>query len=143
MMLQLQADIYAQLPRRALLGLDGGVGVAAITPSPARTLPMPYAELGWIRSGSGPYVAAGYVHELVDTSKVEGPEVRHADGWVATLAYQFSHREGRIRPFATAVIGRKYELHCFGAGSDCSGFAPPRAFFAGLSIEAGTHWPVF
>src|SRR5215831_7149387 len=29
-MLQLEADAYAQLPRRILLGLDGGVGVAAI-----------------------------------------------------------------------------------------------------------------
>jgi hypothetical protein len=139
-MLQFQADVYAQLPRRALLGLDGGVGVAAIAPSPANTAPMPYAEVGWIRAGNGPYAVAGYVHEIVDTNKAGAPEVLHADGWVGTLAYQFSHQQGRVRPFATAVIGRKYPMHCYGAGSDCSAFRPPRALFAGLSIEAGPHW---
>ena len=140
MMLQLQSDVYAQLPRRALLGLDGGVGVAAIYPSLASAAPMPYAELGWVRSGNGPYAVVGYVHEAVDTNAVQGTEVRHTDGWVTTLVYQFSHMNGRVRPFATVVFGRKYRLHCFGKFSDCSTFPPPRAFFAGVSIEGGPRW---
>jgi hypothetical protein len=137
MMLQLDADIYAQLPRRALLGLDGGVGVAALFPSLTSTLPMPYVELGRIRSGNGPYAVVGYVHEVVDTNKVEDPNVRHADGWVATLVYQLSDRNARFRPFATVVIGRKYAVRCFGEGSDCSSLARPRAVFAGVSLEVG------
>ena len=132
---ELDLDAYVQLPRHALLGLDGGVGIVALAPSFASTAPMPYAELGFIRSGSGPYLVAGYFHQPIDTNAVEGPEVLHADGWEATLAYQFTSGNHSMRPFATALIGRRYALHCFGKASDCSTYAPPRALFIGMSLE--------
>jgi hypothetical protein len=132
---QLTLDAYAQLPRWALLGLDAGVGVTSLMPSLAASTPMPYAELGWVRSGSGPYVIAGYVHESIDTLKVEGPEVLHADGWEATAAYQVGVRGGYWRPFATAIIGHRYTLHCAGKFSDCSGYPRPMAFFVGIELE--------
>lgn len=124
-----------QFPRRALLGLDGGVGIVALGPSPVSTAPMPYAELGFIRSGNGPYVVAGYVHQSLDTNAVEGPDVLHDDGWEATIAYQFSDGTHAMRPFATAVLGHRYAIHCYGKGSDCSSFPRPRALFLGISLE--------
>src|SRR5215470_7135918 len=118
MLLQLEADAYVQLPRRRLFGLDGGFGVSAQLPSLASTSPMPYVELGAIRSGSGPYVIAGYVHQPSGTS-INGPEVLHSDGWETTLAYQLVEDRNRWRPFATAVIGRRVATSCVGPLGSC------------------------
>src|SRR5687767_7889574 len=46
-----QPDFYVQLPKRAVLGLDAGVGMAWV---PALTIVTPYAQLGALdASGSG------------------------------------------------------------------------------------------
>src|SRR5262249_59973574 len=118
-----------------LVGLDGGVGVVAIAPSPVSTAPMPYAELGFIRSGNGPYIVAGYVHQMLDTTEVENWKILQDDGWEATVAYQFSDGNRVMRPFATAILGHRYATHCYGKDSDCSSFPRPRALFLGISLE--------
>jgi len=131
-----EADVYLQLPRRLLLGLDGGVGVSALWPSPAGTVPMPYAELGRIRSERGPYAIIAYIHQRVDTNRVFGVgAIRRDDGLATTFAYQFSDGVMRARPFATAVFGHRYIKQCMGRFSDCSSLARPRALFVGLSLE--------
>jgi len=131
-----EADAYIQLPRRLLLGLDGGVGVSALWPSPAGTVPTPYAELGRVRSDRGPYAIVAYIHQTVDTNRVFGPgAIRRDDGLATTLAYQFSDGVIRARPFATLVFGHRFIKECMGKFSDCSSLATPRALFAGLSLE--------
>lgn len=134
---ELELDAYVQLPSRLLLGLDGGVGVGALIPSLAATLPMPYAELGRIRGDRGPYAIVGYIHQRADTNRVFGPgAIRRDDGFATTLAYQLS--DGgviRARPFATLVFGHRYIKECMGRFSDCSSLAAPRALFVGLSVE--------
>jgi hypothetical protein len=133
---QLELDAYLQFPRRLLLGLDGGVGVGALLPSLAATAPMPYAELGRIRSDRGPYVILGYIHQPLDTNRVFGPgAIRRTDGWATTLAYQLSDGVIRARPFATVAVGHRYIKECMGKYSDCSSYAPPREVFVGLSLE--------
>jgi len=129
-------DAYAQLPHRALLGLDGGIGVSALVPSLASTFPMPYAELGFIRSRSGPYFVAGYIHQSNDTLAVEGPFTLHADGWQATIAYEIAGIGGSVRPFVTTMIGHRYSLHCAGKFSDCSGYPRARTLILGVDLEA-------
>jgi hypothetical protein len=131
----LDLDAYLQLPRRALLGLDGGIGVGAVIPSIASTAPMPYLELGLVRSGRGPFAVVGYVHQSIDTSKVEGPEIRHDDGLSATVACQFSDGRTRVRPYASALVGHRYPMQCMGKFSDCSAYARPFTMFIGLSLE--------
>jgi hypothetical protein len=98
---------------------------------------MPYAELGWFRSGRGPYVVAGYVHESIDTTRVEGPQIKHTDGWEATIAYQATQDRHRAHPFVSTVIGHRYPRQCEGKGSDCSSFPRPIVYFFGLSFEVG------
>ncbi len=54
-----QPDFYAQLPRRAVFGLDAGVGITGI---PANSTVMPYAQLGALgASGSGFYATYGFM----------------------------------------------------------------------------------
>jgi hypothetical protein len=129
-------DAYAQIPSRLLLGFDGGVGVGALVPSPAATVPMPYAELGRIRGDRGPYAIVAYIHQRVDANRVFGPgAIRRDDGLSTTLAYQFSDGVVRARPFATLVFGHRYIKECMGKFSDCSSLATPHALFVGLSVE--------
>jgi hypothetical protein len=129
-------DAYVQIPRLLLLGLDGGVGVSALVPSPAATTPMPYADLGRIRNDRGPYAIVAYIHQRTDTNRVFGPGViRRDDGLATTLAYQLSDGTRRARPFATLVLGRRFIKECMGRFSDCSALPPPRTLILGLSIE--------
>jgi hypothetical protein len=133
-------DAYVQFPRRLLLGLDGGVGVSALVPSPAATSPMPYVDLGRIRDDRGPYVIVAYVHEPVDTNRIVGAgAIRRDDGLATTLAYQLSDGRVRARPFATLVFGHRFIKECMGRFSDCSSLAAPRALFVGLSVERSIH----
>ena len=54
-----QPDFYVQLPRRAVLGLDAGVGMTGV---PAMETVMPYAQLGALdASGSGFYATYGFM----------------------------------------------------------------------------------
>jgi hypothetical protein len=133
---EFEFDAYVQLPRRLLLGLDGGVGVEALVPAIAATVPMPYAELGRIRGDRGPYAIVGYVHQRADTNRIFGPgAIRRDDGLATTLAYQLSDGRVRARPFATLMLGHRYIKQCMGKFSDCSTLAAPRALFVGLSVE--------
>lgn len=53
-----QPDVYVQLPKRAVLGLDAGVGVILV---PINETMMPYAQLGALRAnGSGVYATYGF-----------------------------------------------------------------------------------
>lgn len=134
---QLDVDAYVQLPRWALLGLDGGVGATALAPSFGSDAPMPYAELGFVRSHRGPYVVAGYIHQSIDTLTAPMSwQLPRVDAWEATFAYQFGSDKGGFRPFVTTVIGHKYALRCEGKGSDCSTYPRARALFVGVDVES-------
>ncbi len=134
MIFQVQPDIYLQLPRPMLLGLQGGVGVTALAPA-FGTSPMPYAELGRIAYGNGPYLIAGYVHQPVSATSVEDPVVLHADGLSITAAYQFLTRRASNRVFLTALLGHRFASDCAGSGVSCTGLPRARAIFVGLTRE--------
>lgn len=133
--LQLDGDAYVELPRRALGGLDGGIGVAGLWPSLRGATPMPYVDVGVLRSGSGPYLTLGYVHETVDTTRVEDPLVLHADGWQTTVAYQVRSGSLALRPFVASVIGKHFSESCAGKSFSCAGRPRPWAVLIGLSVE--------
>jgi hypothetical protein len=100
-----QPDLYLQLPRRAVLGLDLGIGVAAI---PINESIMPYAQLGVLRaSGSGLYATYG---------RLMGPDPfnvnysgRGPGADVPGIAFQNVNGRTTTRIFVTAIIAREYD----------------------------------
>lgn len=104
---------YAQLPRRALLGLDGGVGVALI---PVAEITMPYGQLGVLRAdGSGLFATYGFLIGP-DPSNVN-PAGRDAGADVPGIAFQSVNGRTTTRFFVTAAIARERECP---EGTDCS-----------------------
>ena len=97
-----QADFYVQLPRRAVLGLDGGVGVTGV---PVMTTVMPYAQLGALdATGSGFYATYGFMFGP-DPSDVnyDGPG-GGAD--VPGIAFQRVNGRTTTSAFVMAIIAR-------------------------------------
>lgn len=97
-----QPDFYVQLPRRALFGLDGGIGVAGI---PAIETVMPYAQLGTLdANGSGLYATYGFMFGP-DPSNVnyDGPG-GGAD--VPGIAFQRVNGRTTTSAFVMAIIAR-------------------------------------
>jgi hypothetical protein len=108
-----QTDLYAQLPKRALLGLDGGVGLTLI---PIAEITMPYAQLGVLRAdGSGFHATYGFLIGP-DPSNVN-PSGNGAGADVPGITYQVVNGRTTTRFFVTAAIAR--ERVC-PEGIDCS-----------------------
>jgi hypothetical protein len=108
-----QTDLYAQLPRRALLGLDAGVGLTLI---PIAEIAMPYAQLGVLRAdGSGFYGTYGFLIGP-DPSDVN-PSGPGAGADVPGIAYQAVNGRTTTRFFITAAIARDRTCP---PGIDCS-----------------------
>ena len=116
-------DVYVQVPRRALLGLDGGVGVAATTLLGPSVLP--YAQLGSIHDATGFYVTGGYLHQSIASDSTATRLVLRDDGWLATLAYQHAHGTRVSHYFVTGVFGRPFAHRCADAIYDCSALKRP------------------
>jgi hypothetical protein len=114
---RLDPDLYAQLPRRWLLGLDGGVGLAATTTFDGGAW-MPYAQLGDLdRNGSGFYVTAGYIwpggKPSTDMWMVPGQAV------LSTLGYQRQLGTNVWRWFVTGMVRRPNPAYCPVEGTAC------------------------
>ena len=108
-----QTDFYVQLPRRAVLGLDAGVGTAWV---PAMATVMPYAQLGAIGDrGSGFYATYGFLIGP-DPSNVNyaGPGTG-AD--VPGIAFQKVNGRATTSAFVMSIIAR--DRQCPDGFSDC------------------------
>lgn len=98
-----QPDVYVQLPKRAVLGLDAGVGVVLI---PISETMMPYAQLGVLRTnGSGFYATYGFLMGP-DPSNVNYSG-RGAGADVPGIAFQSVNGQTTTRFFVTAAIARE------------------------------------
>jgi hypothetical protein len=108
-----QTDFYVQLPRRAVLGLDAGVGMAWV---PVMTTVLPYAQLGALdASGSGFYATYGFMIGP-DPSNVNYSEPgKGAD--VPGIAFQKVNGRTTTSAFLMAIIAR--DRQCPDGFSDC------------------------
>lgn len=96
-----QPDFYVQLPRRAVLGLDAGVGMAWV---PALTLVTPYAQLGALdASGSGFYATYGFVF-APDRTNTDPNYGAGAD--VPGIAFERVNGRTTTSAFVVAMIAR-------------------------------------
>jgi len=99
-----QPDIYLQLPRSALLGLDGGVG---LTSRRIDRSVVPYAQLGILSpTSTGVYATYGLLRESIDPDR-NHPVLRE-EGRIAGLAFQWRQGKTTSRIFATGQFGRRY-----------------------------------
>lgn len=97
-----QPDVYVQLPRRVLLGLDGGFGV---TSTPGNGVVMPYAQLGALSAGgSGIYATYGVIAGSDATDVVFSGESGAAV--VPGIAFQKVNGRTITHAFAIAIIAR-------------------------------------
>lgn len=100
----IQPDVYVQLPKRALLGLDGGVGFTSVRVD--RSL-IPYAQLGILAANNtGVYVTYGLFRERNDPDR-NHPVLRE-EGRIAGLAFQWGQGKTISRIFATGQFGRRF-----------------------------------
>jgi hypothetical protein len=122
-----QTDFYVQLPRRAVLGLDGGVGMAWI---PALTAVTPYAQLGALdASGSGFYATYGFM-VAPDRSNSDSNYGGGVD--VPGIAFQRVSGRTTTRAFVMAMIARNRQ--CPDGVGDCER-RDNWAFASGMAIE--------
>jgi hypothetical protein len=126
-------DIYVQVPRRALLGLDGGIGVAATTILSASVLT--YAQLGSIHNATGLYVTGGYLHQSIPTDTIATPVRLRDDAWLATLAYQLPRGQHVSHYFITGIVGQRFPRRCSDAFYDCSTLRRPWSVMVGTTME--------
>ena len=97
-----QPDLYVQLPRRALLGMDGGVGVTSI---PGIGVVMPYAQLGALSAGgSGIYATYGFIAGSDASGEVFSGERSAAA--VPGIAFQKVNGRTTTHAFAIAIFAR-------------------------------------
>ena len=109
-----QPDFYLQLPRRAVLGLDAGVGITGI---PANSTVMPYAQLGALgASGSGFYATYGFMIGP-DPLTVNGSGRAGKGADVPGIAFQKVNGRTTTHAFVMAIIARDRE--CPVGTSDC------------------------
>jgi hypothetical protein len=108
-----QPDFYVQLPRRAVLGLDAGVGVSGV---PVMATVMPYAQLGALdASGSGFYATYGFMFGP-DPSNVNYSG-RGSGADVPGIAFQRVNGRTTTSAFLVAIIAR--DRRCPDGFSDC------------------------
>jgi hypothetical protein len=97
-----QPDFYVQLPRRAVLGLDAGVGMTGI---PANTTAMPYAQLGALDAGgSGFYATYGFIFGPDPSDVNYSGHGKGAD--VPGIAFQRVNGRTTTSAFVMAIIAR-------------------------------------
>lgn len=103
-----QADVYVQLPKRAVLGLDAGVGMHV---TPIVSWIMPYAQVGALRaSGSGLYATYGFLMGANPSSLNSSSRGMRAD--VPGIAFQKVSGRTTTRIFVTAMIARPHNEPC-------------------------------
>jgi hypothetical protein len=108
-----QPDFYVQLPRRAVLGLDAGVGTAWV---PAAAIVMPYAQLGALgASGSGFYATYGFLIGPDASDVYYSGLGSGAD--VPGIAFQKVNGRTTTHVFVMAIIAR--DRQCPDGISDC------------------------
>jgi hypothetical protein len=108
-----QTDFYVQLPRRAVLGLDAGVGMAWV---PVMTTVLPYAQLGALdASGSGFYGTYGFMIGPDPTNVNYSGRGGGAD--VPGIAFQKMNGRTTTTAFLMAIIAR--DRRCPDGYSDC------------------------
>lgn len=108
-----QPDFYVQLPRRAVLGLDAGVGITGV---PAMETVLPYAQLGALdASGSGFYATYGFMIGPDPSNVNYSGRDRGAD--VPGIAFQKVNGRTTTRAFVMAIIAR--DRQCPEGFSDC------------------------
>lgn len=109
-----QPDFYVQLPRRAVLGLDAGIGIASV---PANATVMPYAQLGALgASGSGFYATYGF---LIGSDPSAANYTRPGGGAdVPGIAFQKVNGRTTTHLFVMAIIAR--DRQCPDGISDCA-----------------------
>lgn len=109
-----QPDLYVQLPRRVLIGLDGGVGVTLV---PGNGIVMPYAQLGALRAGgSGIYATYGFISGSDASDVVLSGESGAAA--VPGIAFQKVNGRTTTRAFVIAIIAR--DRRCSEGVTDCA-----------------------
>jgi len=107
-----QPDFYVQLPRRAVLGLDAGVGTAWV---PAMTIVMPYAQLGALDAGGSGFSATYGFMVAPDRSSSDWNYGGGAD--VPGIAFQRVNGRTTTSAFVMAIIAR--DRRCPVGISDC------------------------
>ena len=126
-------DLYLQLPRAPLGGLDAGVGVAASI-SPATSSWMPYVQVGAIDDGHrGFYLTEGY---LWPAGRNSGETVvSEGQAEQTTLAYQWPAGIRVWHVFTTLMFRGPYPP-CVHNGEACGGDGRRSwALFAGSTVE--------
>jgi hypothetical protein len=135
----LNPDMYVQLPRRALVGLDGGVGMTALT-SPAGGAWMPYAQLGWVGGNdAGFYVTEGYIWPGGESANA-GYIVGRGQAALSTLAYQWPAGRVLWHVFATVLLRGPYTVPCASGAGTCAGGGRSVATFIGATMEVVPRW---
>lgn len=100
----IQPDIYVQLPKRAVLGFDGGVGLTSVRID--RSV-IPYAQLGILAGNStGVYATYGLLRARNDPDR-NHPVLRE-EGQTAGLVFQWTQGKTTSRVFATGQFGRRF-----------------------------------
>jgi hypothetical protein len=113
LVLAAQPDLYVQLPRRAVLGLDGGLGIVSV---PVQTTVMPYAQLGALdASGSGFYATYGFL--IGPDPSDANYSGRYGGADVPGIAFQRVNGRTTTRLFVMAIIAR--DRQCPDGISDC------------------------
>jgi hypothetical protein len=110
-----QPDVYFQVPRRLVGGMDAGLGLSTSFYD-IEHVGMPYVQLGHINdNGSGWYTTQGYyTTQGFDTDRRPGSVVDRA--WVSTVAYQLGAEYTTTHLFVTGAFGRE--------SNSCAGFSP-------------------
>jgi hypothetical protein len=126
----IQPDVYVQFPKRALLGLDGGVGLTSVRIDRSVT---PYAQLGILRSNStGAYATYGLLRARNDPDR-NHPVLRE-EGRIAGLAFQWRQGKNTSRIFATGQFGRRF-WRCSISSSDACRSEKRWAVATGTAVE--------
>ncbi len=123
-----QADTYLQLPKRALFGLDGGVGFVL---SPVMSEVMPYGQIGVLgASGSGVYATYGIVGRFGEPESV----IRRDRANLAGVALQKVNGKTTTRVFAFLQYGRRV-FRCSRVGDEVCKRESLAALATGMAIE--------
>lgn len=125
-----QPDVYVQLPKRALFGLDGGVG---LTSARIDRSVIPYAKLGILAANStGAYGTYGLIRARNDPDR-NHPVLRE-EGRIGSLALQWRRGKVTSRIFATGQFGRRF-WRCSISSNDACRSEKRWAIAAGTALE--------